>query len=173
MDYRRPLADKLRQKRAKLRWIPRHREDYHATNPAEKEGTRRDNEVGGLAKGATLLPLEEKAPVQPHNIVIAGAEAPTLAKKGVNICRRYGDWTGCHGTTSNEGDTTHALVSMALGKRPMGGMCCAVGQEQSSLLGVQQYAWADGPQATHPVLKMEGNPPADVGQELREMARLG
>ena len=35
-DYRTPVADKLRQKRAKRRGSPSLREESHATNPAEK-----------------------------------------------------------------------------------------------------------------------------------------
>ena len=45
-----------------------------------------------------MLPFEEKTPVHPHCIVIAGAEAPTPAKKWVNAYRRYGKWSGCHWT---------------------------------------------------------------------------
>ena len=37
MDYRLPLADKLQQKRASLRWIPGHREEAQATSPADKQ----------------------------------------------------------------------------------------------------------------------------------------
>ena len=43
-----PLADTLQQKGARLRWIPGHREEAQATSPAEKEDTRRNNEVDGL-----------------------------------------------------------------------------------------------------------------------------
>ena len=45
MDYRIPLADKVQQKKAKLRWIPSHREESTATSPAEKEDIRRNSEV--------------------------------------------------------------------------------------------------------------------------------
>ena len=99
MDYRVPLADKLQSKKAKLRWIPSHREESKATSPEEKEDIRRNNEVDILAKISTQLPLEDKTPVHPHSIVIAGAEAPTPAKKWLNAYRRYGKWTGAHWTT--------------------------------------------------------------------------
>ena len=84
MDYRVPLADKLQSKKAKLRWVPSHREESKATSPEEKEDIRRNNEVDILAKISTQLPLEDKTPVHPHSIVIAGAEAPTPAKKWLN-----------------------------------------------------------------------------------------
>ena len=45
MDYRIPLADKGQQKKAKLRWIPSHREESKSTSPAEKEDIRRNNKL--------------------------------------------------------------------------------------------------------------------------------
>ena len=99
MDYRLPLADKLQQKGASLRWIPGHREEAQATSPADQQDIKRNNEMDLLAKHGTRLPLEEVAPEQPHSIVLAGAEAPTPAKKWINTFRRYGKWTGCHWTT--------------------------------------------------------------------------
>mmetsp|Transcript_126158 Transcript_126158/g.218538 ORF Transcript_126158/g.218538 Transcript_126158/m.218538 type:complete len:92 (-) Transcript_126158:162-437(-) len=90
MDNRIPLAEKLQSKNAKLKWIPSHREESKATSPEEKEEIRQNNEVDILAKLSTQLPLEEKTLVHPHSIVIAGAEAPTPAKKWLNAYRRHG-----------------------------------------------------------------------------------
>ena len=53
MDYRLPLADKLQQKGASLRWIPGHREEAQATSPADQQDIKRNNEMDLLAKHGT------------------------------------------------------------------------------------------------------------------------
>ena len=49
-------------------------------------------------------------------------------------------------------------------------MCCAMGQEQNSMLRVPRYSRTSGPQAALPKLKMEGTAPAGVGQYVGKVA---
>ena len=99
MDYRLQLADLAQKKKSTFRWVRGHREEHHAADDKDLADIRENNEVDRLAKLATSLPIPDAQPTAPHSIHLAGAEAPTPAKKWVVAVRRSGAWAGCHWTT--------------------------------------------------------------------------
>ena len=114
MDYCLPLADKLQQKGASLRWISGHREEAQATSPVDKQDNKRNKGMDLLAKHGTRIPLEEVAPGQPHSIDLAGAEAPTPAKQWISTFRSCSKWTGeC--STGSANSTRSQIVELQLG----------------------------------------------------------
>ena len=80
------------------------------------------------------------------------------------------DWMPLDHVASSERHKALVVAPVALGQCQVRGMCCAMGQEQNSMLRVPRYSRTSGPQAALPMLKMEGTAPAGVGQYLGKVA---
>ena len=94
-----PLAETVQQKGLQVEWIKGHRTEQEAANAADKQDIHYNNVTDGMAKPAATLALQDIVHNSPASIHIAGAEAPTPARKWILKMRRQHEVTGVHWVT--------------------------------------------------------------------------